>query len=134
MEVAAGLIFRNDKLLITQRYAGAHLGGLWEFPGGKREAGESFSACLKREIREELGIQIAIGELLERISHQYPEKRVILEFYRCQWLCNEPQALGCPDFRWVTRAELGAYTFPQADAEIVARLSRDVSLWDEKPA
>ena len=133
MEVAAGLIFRDGKLLITQRYAGAHLGGLWEFPGGKRESCESFPACLKRELTEELGIEVAIGELVERISHQYPEKRVVLEFYRCQWLCNEPQALGCPAFRWVTRAELGAYAFPEADAEIVARLTKDVSLWGEKP-
>src|SRR2546423_10630810 len=94
VEVAAGLIFRDGKLLITQRYPEAHLGGLWEFPGGKREPNESFPECLKRELAEELGIEVQPGEFVERISHAYPEKRVLLEFYRCKWLCNEPRALG----------------------------------------
>jgi len=130
VEVAAGLIFRDGKLLITQRYPEAHLGGLWEFPGGKREPNESFRECLKRELAEELGIEVDPGELVERISHVYPEKSVVLEFYRCNWLCNEPQALGCPDFRWVTQAELERYAFPEADAKIVKRLSQDGSLWE----
>ena len=129
VEVAAGLIFRDGKLLITQRYPDAHLGGLWEFPGGKREPHESFRDCLKRELTEELAIEVHIGELVEKISHAYPEKRVILEFYRCQWLRNEPQTLGCPDFCWVTREMLPRYLFPEADAEIVGRLMRDESLW-----
>src|SRR5438046_5092662 len=130
IDVAAGLVFRDGKLLITQRYPEAHLGGLWEFPGGKREPNESFPECLKRELAEELGIEVQPGEFVERISHAYPEKRVLLEFYRCKWLCNEPRALGCPDFRWVTRAELGHYTFPEADAEIVKRLSEDATVWE----
>src|SRR5712692_8874159 len=75
-EVAAGLVFRDGRLLITQRQAGAHLGGLWEFPGGKREGPESFQACLRRELREELGIEVEVGELVETITHQYPEKTV----------------------------------------------------------
>lgn len=129
VEVAAGLIFREGKLLITQRYPGTHLGGLWEFPGGKREPNESFTDCLKRELSEELGIEAEPGELVERISHRYPEKRVILEFYRCKWVCKEPQPLGCPDFRWVTQAELGRYVFPEADAEIVKKLIQDATLW-----
>lgn len=130
VEVAAGLVFRDGKLLITQRYPEAHLGGLWEFPGGKREPDESFTDCLKRELFEELGIKVEPGELVERISHVYPEKRVLLEFYRCKWLCNEPQALGCPAFRWVTQAELERYLFPEADARIVGRLSKESTLWE----
>ncbi len=123
------MIFRDGKLLITQRYPEAHLGGLWEFPGGKREPNESFPECLKRELSEELGIEVEPGELMERISHAYREKCVILEFYRCKWLGKEPQALGCPDFRWVTQAELQRYAFPEADAEIVNRLSKNGALW-----
>jgi len=123
------LIFRDGKLLITQRYPDAHLGGLWEFPGGKREPNETFTKCLRRELSEELGIEVEPGELVERISHTYPEKRVILEFYRCKWVGNEPQALGCPDFRWVTQAELQLYTFPEADAEIVNRLRNSAEFW-----
>ena len=67
--MSAALIFRGSKILITQRHADAHLGGLWEFPGGKREAGESFEQCLVREIREELGVEISVGELFEEITH-----------------------------------------------------------------
>src|SRR6266478_3461724 len=106
VEVAAGLIFRDGKLLITQRYPEAHLGGLWEFPGGKREPNESFADCLKRELREELGIEIEVGELIETISHTYPEKTVLLKFFRCRWIAGEPQKLGCPDFCWISRDEL----------------------------
>ena len=98
IDVAAGLVFRDGKLLITQRPPDAHLGGLWEFPGGKREPGETFEQCLVRELREELGIEVRVGERLESLTHAYPEKTVHLEFFRCHWIRNEPQALGCPAF------------------------------------
>jgi len=71
VEVSAALIFRDGKLLITRRHKDSHLGGLWEFPGGKREPGETFEQCLVREIREELGVEITVGELFEEISHVY---------------------------------------------------------------
>src|SRR5882672_7630583 len=74
IEVAAGIVFRNGKILITQRRSQDHLGDLWEFPGGKREAEESFEDCLQRELMEELGIEVAVGELVDTVVHQYPEK------------------------------------------------------------
>src|SRR5689334_12089654 len=98
IDVAAALLFRDGKLLITQRCADAHLGGLWEFPGGKREANETFEQCLARELREELGIDVKVGELVESITHGYPEKAVHLKFFRCHWVKHEPQALGCDAF------------------------------------
>lgn len=122
IDVSAGLVFREGQLLITQRHPGAHLGGLWEFPGGKREADESFEACLVRELREELGIEVDVGELLETIEHDYPEKRVRLKFFRCAWRAHEPQPLGCPAFAWITRDLLAAYEFPAADARLLERL------------
>jgi mutator protein MutT len=134
IEVAAGLVFRDGKLLITQRPAAGHLAGLWEFPGGKREPDESFEACLLRELREELGIEVVLGPLLESISHSYPEKTVHLRFYRCSWLEHEPQAIGCPDFRWITPGELDQYTFPAADARLLERLRSTPSLWTEAGA
>src|SRR3989475_13297386 len=95
VEVAAGLIFRAGKLLITRRHADAHLGGLWEFPGGKREPGETFEQCLARELREELGIEVAVGQLIESLTHQYPDRAVHLKFFRCQWRANEPHPPCC---------------------------------------
>src|SRR5215204_6906636 len=90
IDVAAGLVFRDGKLLITRRHADVHLGGLWEFPGGKREPNESFEACLVRELREELGIEVTVGDLVESLTHEYPEKTVHLRFFRCAWRENEP--------------------------------------------
>jgi mutator protein MutT len=129
IEVAAALVFRRGKLLITQRHPGAHQGGLWEFPGGKREPNESFEACLARELREELGIEVAVGELVESLAHAYPEKTVHLRFYRCRWTRHEPQALGCPAFKWVRLEELKEHAFPAADARLVEKLGSDLSFW-----
>ncbi len=129
IDVSAGLVFRDGKLLITQRQAGAHLGGLWEFPGGKREADETFESCLVRELREELGIEVTVGELIETVDHEYPEKRVRLKFFRCAWRANEPQALGCPAFAWITREQLAAYEFPAADAQLLQRLRITDEWW-----
>lgn len=125
IQVAAGLIFRGDQLLITQRRQQDHLGGLWEFPGGKRHPGETFAACLARELREELAIEVEVGPLYESIRHDYPEKRVLLKFYLCRWRRHEPQALGCARFAWITRADLAQYPFPAADAQLIERLLRE---------
>ncbi len=129
IDVSAGLVFREGKLLITQRHAEAHLGGLWEFPGGKRESDESFEQCLIRELREELGIEVEVGELIQSLTHAYPEKTVHLRFFRCRWLRHEPQPLGCPAFKWVSAQELGAHSFPAADAQLLDLLRRSPGLW-----
>jgi 8-oxo-dGTP diphosphatase len=130
IDVAAGLVFRQRKLLITQRHAESHLGGLWEFPGGKREPGETFEQCLVRELREELGIEVTLGPLIESVLHTYPEKTVQLKFYRCEWLRGEPQMLGCAALEWIHANQLSAYAFPAADARLLARLQTDASLWE----
>jgi mutator protein MutT len=129
VEVAAGLIFRRGQLLITQRNVESHLGGLWEFPGGKRELGETFEQCLARELREELGIEVAVGELIEGLSHAYPEKTVRLNFYRCQLQSGEPKPLGCADFRWIHAGQLDEFSFPAADQRLLERLKTDSALW-----
>lgn len=124
VDVSAALIFRNGQLLITERHADSHLGGLWEFPGGKRELDESFEACLIREIREELGVEISVGELFEEIAHDYPEKSVHLKFFLCTLLSGEPQPLDCAAIRWIARDELKKFEFPAADAQLLERLGR----------
>jgi mutator protein MutT len=123
IEVAAALIFRDGKLLITQRHKDSHLGGLWEFPGGKREAGETFEQCLVREIREELGAEISVGKLFEDIQHDYPDKSVRLKFFICKLLSGEPQPLGCAACKWMGKGELKDYQFPAADARLLEKLS-----------
>ena len=129
IDVAAALVFREGKLLITQRYPDAHLGGLWEFPGGKRESGEAFEACLQRELREELGIEVSVGPLVESLTHSYPEKTVHLRFFRCEWKKCEPQPLGCTAFKWVSPEQLSDFSFPAADARLLKTLQQDPELW-----
>jgi mutator protein MutT len=130
IEVSAGLVFRDGRVLITQRRATDHLGGLWEFPGGKRRAGESFEDCLRRELMEELGIEVEVGERIATIKHDYPEKSVHLEFFLCRWSRHEPQAIGCADFAWVNREQLANYTFPAADEQLLAKLRDTSALWE----
>ena len=121
-EVSAALIFRDGKLLITRRRPEAHLGGLWEFPGGKRELDETFEQCLVREIREELGVEISVGKLFESVTHAYPEKTVHLKFFVCRLLGGEPQPLGCKAVKWAGKSELADYEFPAADAKLLEKL------------
>jgi len=122
IQVAAALILREGRYLITQRRADVHLGGLWEFPGGKREPGESLEACLRRELREELGIEISNPMLFQVIPHDYPEKSVELHFFRCAISSGLPRPLGCEDLQWVAPDELGRYPLPPADRLLVEAL------------
>jgi mutator protein MutT len=129
IDVSAALIFQGGKLLISRRPAESHLGGLWEFPGGKREPGETFEACLVREIREELGVDISVGELFEEVRHDYPEKSVHLKFFNCRLLAGEPQPLGCAAVHWVEKARLTDFEFPAADAQLLEKLKSPRTAW-----
>lgn len=129
VEVGAAVIFQNGKVLIAQRCPEAHLGGLWEFPGGKRRPHETFEECIVRELREELGIEVRVGQLMETITHQYPERTVHLRFYSCELISGQPKPLGCNTFRWVSREELPQFDFPAADARLVKLLQAKPELW-----
>ena len=127
--IGVGVIWKDGKILIGRRRDDQMLGGLWEFPGGKREPGETFEQCLRRELVEELGIEVEVGALLEEITHEYPERCVRLQFFLCRWRAHEPRPLGCPAFAWITREQLGEYSFPAADARLLGRLRRSSELW-----
>ena len=120
--VAAAVIERDDRFLLTRRQKGAHLEGCWEFPGGKCEAGETPAACLAREIREELGVGSAIGAELLVTSHAYADRRVELHFFRCDVGGAPAPQLG-QEMRWVARHELATLELPPADAELIRILS-----------
>lgn len=122
IQVAAGLIFREGRYLIARRKAGTHLGGLWEFPGGKREPGESLEDCLHRELREELGIDVTPPVHFRVIRHEYPEKTVELHFFRCTISRGEAAALDCEEVRWVMPGEMMQYEFPPADRPLLEAL------------
>jgi mutator protein MutT len=102
------------------------MGGLWEFPGGKREAKESLPDCLRRELREELGIEITDPVQFQMVLYEYPEKSVELHFFRCTITAGFAQPLGCDDLQWVTAGELASFDFPPADRSLIERLQDEI--------
>ena len=120
--VVAAVIERDDRFYLTRRHAGTHLEGLWEFPGGKVDAGETHQQALRREIREELGATIEVHDLVFEIAHEYPDRTIVLFFYRCT-LTGEPRPLLGQEMRWVRRQELPSLGFPPADGELITLLT-----------
>jgi 8-oxo-dGTP diphosphatase len=123
VEVAAAVIRRGGRLLVTRRDPRKHLGGLWEFPGGKRVPGESLAACLERELDEELGVRVRVGAPLALVPWAYPDRRVLLHFLRCRLAPGRITPREGQPYRWVTPAELRTLPMPPADAEVVRRLA-----------
>jgi 8-oxo-dGTP diphosphatase len=123
VEVAAALVQDEaGRYLITRRVAGSHLAGLWEFPGGKREPGETLEQCLRRELAEELGADFTIGERVETLTWRYPEKTVVLHFFRCRLAAGRVEPQEQQVCAWVEPTRLGDYEFPPADRVLVDRL------------
>lgn len=119
--VAAAVVERDGLFLVTRRLGGTHLEGCWEFPGGKCEADESPVAGVTREIQEELGCAVDVGDELLATAHDYPDRRVELHFFRCR-LHSEPRPLLGQEMRWVSREELRQLELPPADAALIRLL------------
>ena len=123
-DIAAGVIRKGARILIAQRKPEGLLGGLWEFPGGKREDNESLETCLARELREELNIKVGVGSPIMTVKHAYSHFRITLHVFECRYISGRPKTLGCAAFAWVTVAELDRYAFPKANHSILDVLRR----------
>jgi 8-oxo-dGTP diphosphatase len=121
--VAAAIIERDGRFLLTRRLKGTHLEGLWEFPGGKCEPGESIKTCLSRELREELNVDGTVGDEIVVSEHAYPERTVRLHFLACT-IDGDPRPLLGQEIRWVSREELRTLELPEADTELVGIIAR----------
>ena len=123
--VVAAVIGRGESILVTRRKSDAERGGLWEFPGGKVEAGETEPAALEREIREELGCGVEVGRFIARHVHRYPDLEVELAFYACALPAGaEPVAIGVAAMEWAPRAELDRFDFCEADLPVLPLIAR----------
>jgi 8-oxo-dGTP diphosphatase len=124
--VAAAVVVEEGRVLLTQRKAGTHLAGAWEFPGGKVEAGEDPREALRRELDEELGIAARVGEIVEVTFHRYDDadKAVLLLFYEASREAGspEPRAIDVAAFRWAARADLRDDEFPPADVAVLRKV------------
>ena len=120
--VTAAVVERGGRFLITRRQEGVHLEGHWEFPGGKCDPGEALADCMARELREELNVDVAVGEELLSTSHEYADRLVEIHFLKCAVTGNPLPQQG-QELRWAFPEELETLTFPPADLELIRRLS-----------
>ncbi|MFN6470548.1 MAG: 8-oxo-dGTP diphosphatase MutT [Nostoc sp. SerVER01] len=121
--IGVAVIWNDEKqILIDRRRPEGAMGGLWEFPGGKIEPGETIQECIQREIYEELAIAIEVGEHLITIDHTYTDLRVTLTVHQCRHVTGIPQPLECDEIRWVSLEELEKFSFPKANIQIIDAL------------
>ena len=118
------IIQREREFLIAQRNSNDTFGSFWEFPGGKKNPGETFEQCVVRETKEELGIDIAVRRKFMEIRKTYNEKVIWLNFYLCSHLTGEPRPIDCQNVRWTDAAELKNFQFPPANDVVIDKLLR----------
>ncbi|MGC9327046.1 MAG: A/G-specific adenine glycosylase [Candidatus Hinthialibacter sp.] len=121
-EVVAAALYKRGRYLLGKRPPGGMLGGLWEFPGGKVEAGETHEQALKREIMEEIGIDVEIGEHLTSVDHGYSHYTVSIHLYRCTLLAGRPRALYHSAIKWTPKSQFNRYSFPAANIKFFEHL------------
>lgn len=123
-EIAVGVIHKGDMVLIALRPAKGLLGNLWEFPGGKKQANETLDACCKREIEEETGLKVEVGERFAVVKHAYTHFKITLNAFHCRYLGGDAQPKASQEIRWARLSELGAYAFPKANLAVIEALLR----------
>ena len=125
--IVVGVVFSNGKVLIDKRRQNALLGGLWEFPGGKKKTSESFKAAVAREVKEETGIEIEVGKRLCIIKHTYSHFKITLHAYLCEYKSGIAKTLGCDAVKWIPPENLTQHAFPAANVKIIAALKTQQS-------
>ena len=121
--VTAGVVWNHEgRILLTQRPLEGLLGGLWEFPGGKVEPGETLEDCLRRELKEELDIDVEVGELVGVVNHAYSHFRITLYAFHCRLKAGTPKSIGVADWRWVRLEEIRDYPLSRADVKVLELL------------
>lgn len=113
---------KQGKILIDRRLNKGDMGGLWEFPGGKIEPQETVKDCIRREVKEELDIEIEVGDRLLTLAHTYANFKVTLFVHNCEYVSGEPQLIESQEVRWVNAAQMERYEFPQANSQIISIL------------
>jgi len=127
--IAVGVVRENGRVLIDRRKKEGMLGGLWEFPGGKVEEGESPKETIAREVKEELDITVSVLDHIGTIEHQYTHFTITLHAYYCDLVSGTPKAIECDAWRWVTREQLKDFAFPRANGKIIELLMKDETAW-----
>ena len=122
--IAVGVVHREGRILITRREESGLLGGLWEFPGGKIERGESPEDACRREIAEEVNLSVEVTGLIARVDHAYSHFRVAVDVFDCQYRAGEIRLSGPTDFRWILVDETDEYAFPAVNHKIFPYLKR----------
>lgn len=120
--IVVGVVYKGDTILIDKRRQNALLGGLWEFPGGKKQTGESFKAAVAREVKEETGIEIEVGKRLGLVKHTYSHFKITLHAYSCTYLSGAAKPLGCDAVKWVAPDALKKYAFPAANLKLFPKI------------
>jgi len=120
--IAVGIVFRNNRVLITRRQTDGLLGGLWEFPGGKIKDGESAPEACVREIKEEVNLVVQPVDFLARVKHAYTHFRIIMEVFCCAYVSGRLRLNGPADYRWIHPHEIDHYPFPKANHKFIPRL------------
>ena len=124
VRAALAVVSRRGRYLICQRRADAFLGGYWEFPGGKREPGESWEACIRRELKEELGVSVTALKPWASLRHRYKAASIMFKVFRCRLARGTPRPLDAQALRWVTPDQLRRYRFPPANRPLLEKLSK----------
>jgi len=126
IEVTAGILTDGVRILVWKRRAGESFGLKWEFPGGKRHSGESVEQCLRREMLEEIGLDVTVGPLWRALTHVYPDRRVSIYFYLCESRGGSPRPIECAEIRWIPPHDLNVLPFVEGDLLVLPDLAREL--------